>query len=129
MKKGLLLGTITVICLFLALIACQIILEVTGMDRISLKSEASLRPIILYVDGFIQKHHRLPTQEEFHATADKLAWMVEFRDRTYRYAASHGAKNELDYMIGIWRADWFHYYKSWDQKFINAADEFTKNQP
>ena len=49
--------------------------------------------------------------------------MLILHDRTNKYAASKGAKSETDYMVGIWRADWFHYYKSWDQSFLNGSDE------
>jgi hypothetical protein len=109
--------------LFVVLIAVMIIVEETGMDRISRESERKLQPVIRFVDGFIKDNGRLPSHEEFHRAADPMAWMVVLRTKDHPYAARKGAKTELDYMAGIWRADWYHYYKSWDHKFINAADE------
>jgi hypothetical protein len=96
---------------------------VSGPDRISQDREAKLKPVIAYVDGFIKDHSRLPTAEEFRAATASMAHILILRDRTDPYAASTGAKTDLDYMVGIWRADWFHYYKSWDRSFLNGSDE------
>jgi hypothetical protein len=104
-------------------IAFALLLCCCGKDRISSEHETALKPVIKFVDEFIAKNHRLPTDHEFHETADKMAWMVVLRDNSYPYAASHGATSKLDYMVGSWRADWYHYYKSWDKQFINASDE------
>src|SRR5438105_2838279 len=93
-------------------------------DRISRDREARLQPVIRYTDAFIKEHHRLPTQDEFRADTAKMDSMLILKDRTDKYAARQGAKAELDYMVGTWRADWYHYYKSWDKKFLNGADEF-----
>src|SRR4051794_5646332 len=97
-----------------------------GKDRNSREREAELRPVIQYVDAFIGTSHRLPTDQEFQEAARKHGWngtALVIRDKAYPYAASHGAKSNLDYMAGAWRADWYHYYKSWDKQFINASDE------
>jgi hypothetical protein len=112
-----------VLACVLAPLIYTIILEVTGMDRISRDSEHKLRPIIQYVEDFRKDTGRLPTDEEFHRTADSMAWMVVLRTKEDSYAARNGAKTSLDYMVGIWRADWYHYYKSWDHEFMSAADE------
>jgi hypothetical protein len=90
---------------------------------IEARYEAKLQPVIQYVDGFIKQNGRLPTDAEFHKDADKLAWMVVLRDRNNSYASQHGAKNELDYMVGVWSSEWYYYYKSWDKQFLNASDE------
>ncbi len=103
---------------FVCLCSCD------GNDRISRDREAKLQPVIRYMDTFIHEHHRLPTQDEFRADTAKMDSMLILRDRTDKYAASKGAKSELDYMVGIWRADWNHYYKSWDKSFLNGSDEF-----
>lgn len=66
---------------------------------------------------------RLPTEGEFRAGTAAMDQMLILRDRTNKYAASKGAKTETDYMVGIWRTDWYHYYKSWDKSFLNASDE------
>jgi hypothetical protein len=93
-------------------------------NRISEDREARLQPVIKYVDGFIKEHHRLPTKDEFETNTAKIDPMLTFKDRSDKYAAKKGAKTELDYMVGIWRADWYHYYKSWDKTFLNGSDEF-----
>lgn len=49
--------------------------------------------------------------------------MLVLLDRSNKYAASKGAKEVNDFMVGIWRADWYHYYKSWDKQFLNGYDE------
>ena len=113
---------IIVACITL-LIGYEIVIEITGMDRISRDREAKMKPVIKYVEEFIKNNGRLPTYEEFHNTADKMAWMVVLRTKDHPYAARKGAKKDLDYMVGMWRADWYHYYKSWDHKFLNATDE------
>ncbi|MEM7314680.1 MAG: hypothetical protein AAF497_16150 [Planctomycetota bacterium] len=38
-------------------------------------------------------------------------------------AADHGAKAETDFLVGTWMSDWYFYYKSWDQEYIDASDE------
>jgi hypothetical protein len=96
---------------------------VPNPDRISVDREARLQPVIRYVEGFIKDHQRLPTQDEFRAGTASMDPMLVLRDRTHTYAASHGAKTENDYMVGIWRVDWYHYYKSWDRSFLNGSDE------
>ena len=103
------------LCLF-CLCACG--------DRISRDREARLQPVIGYMDSFIKQHHRLPRQDEFRAGTAAMDSMLIFKDRTDKYAASKGAKSDLDYMVGTWRADWYHYYKSWDKSFLNGSDEF-----
>jgi hypothetical protein len=75
------------------------------------------------MDSFLQEHNRLPTKKEFRAGTRSIDGMLVLRDRTDKYAASKGAKSETDYMVGIWRADWYHYYKSWDRSFLNGSDE------
>jgi hypothetical protein len=96
---------------------------VSGPDRISQDREAKLKPVIAYVDGFIKDHNRVPTAEEFRAATASMDQILILRNRTDPYAASKGARTDLDYMVGIWRADWFHYYKSWDRSFLNGSDE------
>jgi len=108
------------------LLALLLGLSGCGNDRISADSERKLQPVIQFVDSFVKKNGRLPTDSEFHQAADHMAWMVVLRDKHNPYAASKGATNDLDYMAGIWRADWYHYYKSWDKKFLNASDEQLK---
>lgn len=95
----------------------------SGPERISADREAHLRPVIVYMDAFIRDHKRLPTQEEFRAGTVSMDKMLVLHDRTHPYAASKGAKSETDYMVGVWRADWYHYYKSWDKSFLNGSDE------
>lgn len=93
------------------------------MDRISRDREAKLKPIIQNMDDFIKFNGRLPTSVEFQNSINKMADMAVLRTKDHPYAARKGAKADLDYIVGIWRADWFHYYKSWDHKFLNASDE------
>src|SRR5204862_312786 len=78
-------------------------------DRIGRDREARLQPVIQYMDAFVKEHHRLPTQDEFQVGTKVMDRMLILRDRTDKYAASKGAKSETDYMVGCWRADWFHY--------------------
>ena len=107
------------------MICCLLGLVVSPQpDHISPDREARLRPVIRYIDRFIEDHGRLPTQEQFQAKADEMDEMLVLKDRTDAYAAKQGATKETDYMVGIWRADWFHYYKSWDRSFLNGHDEF-----
>jgi len=110
----------------LLLLAALFGLSGCGDGRISADRERKLQPVIQFVDSFIKKNGRLPTDSEFHQAADQMAWMVVLRDKHYPYAASKGATNDLDYMAGIWRTDWYHHYKSWDKKFLNASDEQLK---
>ncbi|MGE0606653.1 MAG: hypothetical protein AB7O62_05960 [Pirellulales bacterium] len=95
-------------------------------DRISAAREAELKPVIRYMEAFIRDHHRLPTGEEFRAGTAGMGRRFVLSDRTDTYAASKGAKGELDYLIGTWRVDWYHYYKSWDNSFLNGHDEFPE---
>ena len=106
---------------FLALLCCLLLCSCN--DRISQDREARLGPVIAYMDAFISAHHRLPTQDEFQASTASMDPMLVLRDHTDAYAASHGCKAATDYMVGIWRADWYHYYKSWDHSFLNGSDE------
>lgn len=96
---------------------------ISNPDRISANREVRLQPVIRYMDDFIRDHHRLPTQDEFRAGTASMDTMLVLHDRSHAYTASHGAKTETDYMVGIWRADWYHYYKSWDGSFLNGSDE------
>ena len=32
-------------------------------------------------------------------------------------------QRDLDYMVGIWRGERYHYYKSWDKRFLNVSEE------
>jgi hypothetical protein len=96
---------------------------VSNPDRISADREARLQPVIRYMDAFIREHQRLPTQDEFRSGTVSMDTMLVLRDRAHPYAASQGARAEADYMVGIWRADWYHYYKSWDKSFLNGSDE------
>src|SRR2546423_12290497 len=98
----------------------------TTLDRptiITRDREARLQPVIRYLDTFVKEHKRLPTEVEFRSATASLNEILILRDRTHKYTASKGAKTETDYMIGIWRADWFHYYKSWDRSFLNGSHE------
>jgi hypothetical protein len=93
-------------------------------ERITKDREARLKPVIEYVTAFVKEKGRLPSSEEFRAAADKMESIpLVLYDRSFPYAASKGARTETDFMIGIWRADWFHYYKSWDHQFLNGSDE------
>jgi hypothetical protein len=105
-------------------LVCMLCLFSCGEDRISQEREARLQPVIRYMDAFIKKHHRLPTQDEFRADTHGMDTMLVLKDHTDKYAVSKGAKSETDYMVGCWRADWYHYYKSWDNSFLNGSDEF-----
>jgi hypothetical protein len=102
---------------------CLLFLGSCDNRRISRDREARLQPVISFMDNFLQEHHRLPTQNEFSTGTRSLGNMLVLRDRTNKYAASKGAKSETDYMVGIWRADWYHYYKSWDRSFLDGSDE------
>jgi hypothetical protein len=93
-------------------------------DTIGREREARLQPVIRYMDTFIKEYHRLPTQDEFQAGTKGMDRILVLKDHTDKYAAGKGAKSEMDYMVGCWRADWFHYYKSWDKSFLNGSDEF-----
>ena len=105
------------------LLVCLLCLSSCG-DRISRDREARLQPVIRYMDTFIKEHHRLPTEDEFRVGTKGMDTMLILRDHTDKYAASNGAKSETDYMVGCWRVDWHHYYKSWDKSFLNGSDEF-----
>ena len=94
-----------------------------GRDHISQDREKRLRPVTAYMDTFIRVHHQLPTQNEFQADTATLNPMLVLRDHTDAYAARQGCKADTDYMVGIWRADWYHYYKSWDHSFLKGSDE------
>jgi hypothetical protein len=87
------------------------------------KHERRLQPAIAFVEGFLAEHGRLPNAREFDAWSDRHGGMFTLRDHTHRYAASKGAKDPNDYMVGTWRADWYHYYKSWDKTYLNGGDE------
>lgn len=90
------------------------------------KHEKRLKPAITFVEGTLKSQRRLPTQDEFRKWKEtQPRGMYTLRDRTDEYAASKGATNVNDYMVGTWRADWYHYYKSWDGKYLNASDEYS----
>jgi len=93
-------------------------------DRISVDREARLQPAIRYVEAFTKDHQRLPTQNEFRSGTKGMGNEFVLKDHTDKYAASKGAKADTDYMVGVWRADWYHYYKSWDKSFLSGSDEF-----
>lgn len=111
---------------FSMVLVCLILSGICGCvkeERHGARYEKELEPVIGFVDHFIKGNGRLPSDEEFHQTADKLAWMVVLRDKSHGYAAGKGARGEMDYMVGIWTGEWYYYFQSWDRQFINASDE------
>jgi hypothetical protein len=88
--------------------------------RISAEREAKLKPVIEYVESYLKEHQRLPAENDLYT---KFGPGIVIRDRSYKYAVKNGAKTDTDYMVGAWRADWYHYYKSWDKTFLNGSDE------
>ncbi|MDB5339051.1 MAG: hypothetical protein JWN70_4670 [Planctomycetaceae bacterium] len=88
----------------------------------SKRMEAQLQPAIRYVEAYLKEHRGLPTESDFIQANEGNAFFI-LRRHTDKYAASKGAKSPNDYMIGVWRGEWFHYYKSWDHRFLNATDE------
>lgn len=87
------------------------------------KHERRLQPAIAFVEETLTEKGRLPTHEEFFQWNEQNRGMFTLRDCSSRYAKSKGAKGINDYMVGVWRADWYHYYKSWDKSYLNASDE------
>lgn len=83
--------------------------------------ETELQPIIARVDTFINERHRLPDYQEFQGMSGDGNFTL--RNRMHKYARSKGATHECDYMVGVWRGEWLHYYKSWDHSFLNGSDE------
>ena len=84
-----------------------------------------MKPAIAFLEKFKTENGRVAGQDELQRWADgngQQYWFV-VRDAAYPYSVTHGASEDNDYMVGIWRAEWFHYYKSWDRQFINADDE------
>lgn len=93
-------------------------------DQIAKNREARLQPVILYLDAFLKDHNQtLPTQDEFRAGTAAMNELLILRNRTHAYARMKGAKTTTDYMVGIGRENWYHYYKSWDRSFLNGCDE------
>ena len=95
-----------------------------SVDSYYAKHVDRVAPAIAYIQSHIDEHGRLPTQRIFQQWADESgAHMLVIRDRQHKYAADHGAENDADYLVGTWMSDWYFYYKSWDQEYINASDE------
>lgn len=111
------------VILLVAIFGCGPKSNYTPPEDPDRKHERRLQPAIAYVDGFLAEHGRLPNSDEFRAWSDQHGGMYTLRDHTHRYAASKGAKEPTDYMAGTWRADWYHYYKSWDRGYVNGGDE------
>lgn len=110
--------------LFLCVLFVSSCGKTSSPDRITVDREARLQPVIQYMETFVQDHHRLPTRDEFQVGTAGMNSNLILKDRTDPYAARKGAKADTDYMVGIWRADWYHFYKSWDKSFLNGADEY-----
>ena len=49
--------------------------------------------------------------------------MYTLLDMTDPYAQSKGAIHTNDYLLGTWKGDWYHFYKSWDKKYYDGYDE------
>jgi len=87
--------------------------------------ERRLKPAIAFVEKTIETKGRLPNRNEFTRWEESQSgWIYTLWDRTDEYAARKGATNANDYMVGVWRADWFHYYRSWDGRYLDASDEY-----
>ncbi len=115
-------------CSMSDIMKCCLLLSILSLcsctnARITRDREARLRPVIEYIDAYINKHRELPSEKEFRSATMGMEVSLVLRDRNHKYAASNGAKTDKDYMVGIWRADWYHYYKSWDRSFLNGSDE------
>lgn len=95
----------------------------TSLENPDRKHERRLQPAIAFIETTLAEYRRLPTHDEFFRWNEQVHGMFVLRDRSSRYAASKGAKGVNDYMVGVWRADWYHYYKSWDKSYLNASDE------
>ncbi len=78
----------------------------TGCDTLNpdRKHERRLQPAIAFVERTLAELGRLPTQDEFYEWRKQVPGMYVLRDRSSRYAASKGAKEVNDYMVGVWRA-------------------------
>jgi len=89
-----------------------------GKDR---DFEKRLSPSIQFVEGFVAKNHRLPSDAEFakrpSATADNGGIDITGKDSADPAFASHGGKTSRDFCVRVWRGEDWTYYFSWNKKY------------
>lgn len=85
--------------------------------------QTRLLPVADFVKKFRIDHGRLPAQREFRKWAQsteyqKSANYFSMKPKDFRGWGEIGS----DFMIGIWRGEWFEYYQSWDGR-VFPSDE------
>ena len=120
-----------VLVLVAALLLCLAIAEVfawRGGVEHTIKNareiEQAFGQASVFVDGFIQSHNRLPTEQEFSAwaatqhegahsarTFQLLTSPSQFSDE--EIVQKFGPTTPNSYLLQYWRGEWFEYYASW----------------
>jgi len=95
-----------------------------SVDDYYAKHVQRVSPAVNFVKIHVQQNGTIPTQRVFQDWAcESGAHMLVIRNCNNEYARKHGAKHENDFMVGTWMSDWYFYYKSWDEEYIDASDE------
>ena len=104
-----------IVCFAVVTLAAYAMIKQHAKDAQFVREE--LLPLAAHVDQFRAETGRLPAEEEFEAWA-----RVAYPDKSVFYyvhkpafCRSWGAENR-DFLVGIWRGEWVHYYCSWNGK-------------
>lgn len=117
--------------LIAALLLCLAIAEVLawrGVVEHTIENAREIKQAFgqasVFVDGFIQSHNRLPTEQEFSAwTSTQPEGVHSARTFQLLTSPSQFADDEIvkkfgppapnSYLLKYWRGEWFEYYASW----------------
>ena len=80
-----------------------------------IKLKFRLNPIINSVDRFIEKNGRCPDYTEFQNMTTEHA---HFNCNPV-IIKKLGGNNKNDYIVGVWRTDWYYCYQSWNKKYFD----------
>ncbi len=74
-----------------------------------------LIPIADYVVDFRTSYERLPSEEEFRKWSNAVYEnkLIDYHIKRPSFVNDWG-KDGHDFLIGMWRSGWIHYYRSWD---------------
>ena len=75
--------------------------------------QEELQPLAAHIEQFRADNGRLPTDDEF------KIWDHGFAKLYYSHKpdfCDSWGEDGRDFLIGVWRGEWFEYYQSWDKK-------------
>lgn len=79
--------------------------------------QGSAMPIVDYVVTFRKDKGRLPTEIEFRTWSD-IAYenkLIDYHSKKPDFIDDWG-KEGHDFLVGVWRGEWIHYYSTWDDR-------------